>query len=138
MEFAAYNARMICDDDITRYKAGDVALGYEFKVTYPTYRGCYLSNIQEFQVWVNGKEIDNKNLRFGINGKWFLIEQIADAHYEYLFTGKKATVRVLDYEPVEGELTIKMHIMHKIPYTGYFGNYLILPGDCEKTLKIAD
>ena len=139
MEFAAYQKRMITDDEIRVYCVGNIPLGYEFQCTYPTYRGAYLSNIQELTVEVDGKKIDSRDVRFGINGKWFLLSQIKDIFTEYWFTGEKAVIRILDDQGIApGEHTVKMHMTHKLPYTGYFGNYLILDADCEKILKAGD
>ena len=139
MEFAEYARRMICDDGIERYMAGDIPLGYAFKCTYPTYRGCYICNIQQMRFFVDGKEIDQKKVRFGVNGKWFLMSSIPDVFSEYWTTGSKATVRILDEDGIaSGQHSVRMTMKHKIPYTGYFGNYLVLDAECTKTLTVKD
>lgn len=51
--FAAFSTYMVCDDDIKRYKACDIGLGYDFHVKYPTYRGTYLCNIMEYEIRVD-------------------------------------------------------------------------------------
>ena len=139
MEFAEYCRRMISDDGIERYQAGDIPLGYAFKCTYPTYRGCYICNIQKLSIFVDDVMIPQENIRFGINGKWFLLSAISDIHTEYWPTGTKATIRILDDDGISpGEHKVRMMMKHKIPYTGYFGNYLVLDADCEKILSVVE
>jgi len=139
MDFTAFNAYMVCDDKIKRYQAGDIQLGYEFKCKYPTYRGAYICNIEELKVWVDGKEIEKDKMRFGCNNKWFLMSEIPEAYKEYWFTGSKATIRILDENGISsGEHTVKMFMKNKIPYTGYFGNYLVVDSECEKTLSVEE
>lgn len=136
MDFTAFNERMICDDDIRPYKVDDIDLGYDFYLRYPTYRGAYVCNIEQLDVTVDGKKIDKKNMRFGVNGKWFLMSQIPDLCYEYWFTGTKAILRVLDENGIsDGKHKVDVYLKHKIPYTGYFGNYLIIDSNCTKTLN---
>lgn len=138
-DFTAFNAYMVCKDDLKRFKAGDIGLGYDFHVKYPTYRGAYLCNILELEIQVDDKVIPKDKLRFGVNGRWYLLEEIPEAYKEYWFTGSKATIRVLDDgELPEGEHKVYMKMIHKIPYTGYFGNYLHITSECTQMLKIND
>jgi hypothetical protein len=137
MDFTAFNAYMVCTDDLKRYEAAGIDLGYEFHVKYPTYRGAYLCNIEELKITVDGKEIPKEAIRFGVNGKWFLLSEIPEMHKEYWFTGEKATVRVLDDGALEkGCHEVHMYMKHKIPYTGYFGNYLKIDSNCTQMLEL--
>ncbi|MCQ2558315.1 MAG: DUF6379 domain-containing protein [Oscillospiraceae bacterium] len=138
MDFAAFNYYMISEEDgIVVNKVDDIVLGYEIKCKYPTYRGAYLCNVLKIQLFVDGKEIPEENLRFDVNGKSFLMEEITDQYKEYWFTGAKAALRVIDENGIApGEHKVKMLMHHKIPYTGYFGTYLELDGTCEKTLTV--
>ena len=139
MDFAAFNKYMVCDDDIEVNKAEGIVLGYEFKCKYPTYRGAYICNVLKFQVFIDGEEIPQEKLRFGVNGKFFLMSEIKDMYKEYWFTGSKAIMRIVDENGIApGQHTVKMIMTHKIPYTGYFGNYLVLEGTCEKTLSVKE
>lgn len=136
MDFTAFNARMIADENIKRLEVGTIPLGYEFSLRYPTYRGAYVCNLEELNVFVDGREIARDNMRFGINGKWFLMSQISELSTEYWFTGTTAKLRILDECGIsDGEHKIKVHMKHKIPYTGYFGNYLKVDSDCERILR---
>jgi hypothetical protein len=77
-------------------------------------------------------------MRVGVNGKWFLMEQISELATEYWFTLDKVTMRIMkDGGIASGEHEGKVFMVHKIPYTGYFGNYLVVTSDCTKNLKAA-
>jgi hypothetical protein len=137
MDFTAFNARMITDDKIKFYGVDKIKLGYEFQLRYPTYRGAYICNIEKLVVEVDGETIDQKDIRFGVNGKWFRMDEIREVYKEYWFTLDKATLRVLkDGGISSGEHTVKVVMDHKIPYTGYFGNYLVVTSDCTKKLSV--
>ena len=137
MAFQAFSARMITDDKIRRDTAGGVPMGYEFKLRYPTYRGTYLCNIQELTVVVDGNVIPQQNMRIGLNGKWFLMSEVKECFKEYWFTLDAARLRVVETEPLaDGPHTIAVEMKHKIPYTGYFGNYLVVDSRCTKVLDV--
>ena len=139
MDFTAFSEYMVCKDDIKKCKVANVNYGYEFQVRYPTYRGTYLCNIEELIVKVDGKVIDNKDIRLGLNGKWFLMSELPELFKEYWFTGKPATLRVLDdNELAAGKHEVFVEMKHKIPYTGYFGNFLVVDSKCTQTLNVAE
>ena len=138
MDFTAFNERMITDDSIRLYGVGKEILGYEFNLRYPTYRGTWVCNIEKLAVEVDGETVPQKDLRFGVNGKWFLLSEIKELYKEYWFTTAKANIRVMK----DGGLTknrkhkIAVQMDHKIPYTGYFGNFLVVHSDCTKNLPV--
>lgn len=135
-DFTAFNEYMVCDDDLKKFDAAGIALGYEFHVKYPTYRGAYLCNVMELEFLVDDVVVPNENIRFGVNGKWFLLSEISEANKEYWFTGAKATIRVFDDGALQsGTHKVYMRMVHKIPYTGYFGSYLHITSTCTKMLK---
>ncbi|MCU6763436.1 Uncharacterised protein [uncultured Roseburia sp.] len=136
MDFTAFNEYMVCEDDLKIYEAKGIPLGYDFCVKYPTYRGAYLCNIENLEVMIDGKIIPGDAIRFGVNGKWFFLNEIPECSKEYWFTGTKAVIRVLDENPLnQGEHEVFMKMKHKIPYTGYFGNYLMITSTCTKKLN---
>ena len=52
MDFVAYNEILICRKPIRNYVVAGVTVGYEFQIKYPSYRGCYLSCIEDlFLKW---------------------------------------------------------------------------------------
>ena len=138
MGFRAFSERMITDDGIKLYGAGKEILGYEFKIRYPSYRGAWISNIEKLEVAVDGEPVPLSDMRFGVNGKWFLMSELKDMYKEYWFTTTKASIRVFKDgglgESQEHQISVKMD--HKIPYTGYFGKYLVIHSDCSKKLPV--
>lgn len=138
MGFRAFSERMITDDSIKLYGVGKEILGYEFNLRYPTYRGAWLSNIEKLEVEVDGEPVPPSDMRFGVNGKWFLMSELKEMFKEYWFTTAKASIRVLK----DGGLSrsrkhqISVQLDHLIPYTGYFGKYLIIHSDCIKKLPV--
>ena len=137
MDFTAFNAYMVCDDPLRPYCAGDIILGYEFTCKYPTYRGAYLCNIEQLEIFVDGQKVPREAIRFGVNQKFFLLSELHEMYKEYWFTGSKAIIRVLDERGLApGKHQVKMYMKHKIPYTGYFGHYLEIESTCEKSLAL--
>lgn len=137
MPFQAYNHMLIVDESIVNVKAGDVVVGYEFKLQYPSYRGTFLSCIEELSFQMDGEAIDKKDIVFMLNGKQFLIDELADCFKEYWFILDYATIRVMKTGGLEaGEHEVGCYIRHRIPYTGYFGEYMVMEADETRRLAV--
>lgn len=137
MPFQAYNHMLIADEPIRNVKASDVVIGYEFKLQYPSYRGTFLSCIEQLSIFVDGAQLDDKNTVFCLNGKQFLLSELAECFKEYWFVLDYATVRVLLPGGLpRGKHTVRACIRHRIPYTGYFGQYMVMDADETKTLDV--
>lgn len=137
-QFQSYNKLLVCPDDMQNVWAGDAVLGYEVFCRYPSYRGTFLSCIEGFELIVDGQAVPNDKIYFHLNGKQFLLSQFKDLYMEYWFILDKARLLVLregGIAPGAHEVTIRMR--HRIPYTGYFGQYLVLDGADTKTLCVA-
>ena len=130
-----YDRLFIPTETIEREYAGGVYTGYSFVIRYPSYRGTFLSCIEGLTLAVDGEEIPADKLRFALNGKEFTVSELQDLHREYWFVLDDARLRVIGDELAEGEHTVKVTMVHRIPYTGYFGQYLIWDNVGEKTLK---
>lgn len=138
MDFQAFAAYMLCEDDMSYYGVDGIRLGYEMKLTFPTYRGTFLCNVMELQVYVDGELTDASSYRICVNEKWFTMEEVNEAYKEYWFTGDKAVLRVLDSNPPEpGNHEVKVIMTYKVPYTGYFGSYMVNTRECTKKLNLA-
>lgn len=137
MPFQAYNHMLIVDQPIQNVKAKDVTVGYEFKLQYPSYRGTFLSCIEALSFKVDGEPLNNSDIVFILNGKQFLIDELSECFKDYWFVLDYATVRVAKPGGLsEGTHTINVYIRHRIPYTGYFGQYLALDADETKELDV--
>ncbi len=134
MDFQAYNKILICNDNIHNVVVGDTAIGYEFCIKYPSYRGTFLSCIEKMSFFIDGIEIPADSIRFQLNGKEFLLEEISQCFKDYWFVRDKAVVRVMKQGGINpGEHTLRVYMEHRVPYTGYFGQYLILTSDVTET-----
>lgn len=135
MDFQAYNKILICKDDIENVVVEGVAIGYEFKIKYPSYRGVFLSCIEDLRFKMDGEDIDRKDIYFYLNGKQFLLDELPECFKEYWFVREKATVRVMKSGGIApGEHSLNVFMKHRVPYTGYFGQYLVLDSDMTDTL----
>lgn len=130
MDFQAYNEILICPDAIENVYVDDACLGFEFKIKYPSYRGAFLSCIEALAFWVDGEPIAEADIRFSLNGKQFLVAELPACFKEYWFVRTPAVVRVLNHGALAvGGHTIRVRMRHRVPYTGYFGEYLVLESD---------
>lgn len=122
-----YDELMFSKSTVKNSYAGDVVYGYEFEIMYPSYRGTFLSCIEKLTVKLDGVEIDQKKMRFTLNGKQFLISELPTLCHEYWFVLDRAVITVLQDAGIPaGAKQIDVEMVHRIPYTGYFGEYLTL------------
>ncbi len=139
-QFQAYNRLLISQQEgIQNYKVGGCTLGYIIHSQYPSYRGTFLSCIEDMKIFVDGEEIPQEKILFQLKDKQFLISQFPELYKEYWFILDKAKIVVLqDGGLKEGSRhTVEIRMKHKIPYTGYFGSYLSLNGDDKKELTVS-
>jgi hypothetical protein len=137
MPFQAYNHMLIVDQPIQNYKAKDVTVGYEFKLQYPSYRGTFLSCIEDLVIKVDGQELNDQETVFLLNDKQFLLSELKECFKEYWFVLDYATIRVIKPGGLApGKHTVNVFMKHRIPYTGYFGQYLVMDADETKQLDV--
>lgn len=135
MQFQAYNKIMIEKSAIKPYAADGIVLGYSFRIRYPSYRGTFLSCIEKLRFTIDGESIAEKDVRFQLNGKEFLLLELKEQYKEYWFTLDAATVVVLKKDGLSvGEHQLTVEMQHRIPYAGYGGKYLALPSIMTQTL----
>lgn len=137
MDFQAYNKILICDAPIRNIDVGGIMVGYEFDIKYPSYRGVYLSCIEDLKFSVDKEAVDSSKIFFQLNGKQFLLSEIPECYKEYWFVRDKATVRVIQSGGMEaGGHEVSVYMKHRVPYTGYFGQYLTLISDETRVLAV--
>ena len=137
MPFQAYNHMLVAEKPIENLRVGDAVVGYEFKVQYPSYRGTFLSCIEALTFRVDGEAVDPKDITFLLNGKQFLIDELSECFKEYWFVLDFATIRVMKPGGLpDGEHEVRAYIKHRIPYTGYFGQYMVMEADESKRLAV--
>ena len=136
MDFVAYNEIMICDAPIRNELVNGVATGYTFQIKYPSYRGCWLSCIEALDFYVDGEKLDHTQVYFQLNGKEFTLDELPGLSREYWYVNNPATIRVIRFGGIPtGSHEIRVAMRHRVPYTGYFGQYLTLNSDVSKALR---
>lgn len=138
MAFQSFNSLLICDEPIQNARVGNATVGYRFALRYPSYRGTFLSCITGFDVYVDGEKMPDNMLCFEVNGKQFLVEELRELHREYWFVLDKAHVfvRAQGGAGMGKTHTVRVAMSHRIPYTGYFGQYLVLDTDERRELAV--
>ncbi|RCX09867.1 hypothetical protein DFR58_1336 [Anaerobacterium chartisolvens] len=130
-----YDELLLPYRNIINKRAGDVCYGYAIQIRYPSYRGTFVSCIEKLELQVDGKSIPESDMRFVLNGKEFLVSQLGELSKEHWFVLDTANIVVLrDNGLTEGNHEISVRMVHRIPYTGYFGQYLVLDSVNTKTL----
>lgn len=130
MDFVAYNEIMICDTPIKNTVVNGVVYGYTFEIRYPSYRGCYVSNIEELWFEIDGEKLDNTMVYFCLNGKEYTMDELPDLFREYWYVMDPAVIRVVKMGGIaKGRHSVRVYMKHRVPYTGYFGQYLTLTSD---------
>ncbi len=137
MDFVAYNEILISDKPMRNEIVAGETIGYTFEIRYPSYRGCFLSCIEELRFEIDDREIDKDQISFGLNGKEFTLDEIPELFREYWYVMDPATVRVMHPGGLsKGNHKLRVYMKHRVPYTGYFGQYLTLISDRTKTLVL--
>ena len=137
MDFVAYNEILITNKKMKNEVVAGETIGYTFEIRDPSYRGCFLSCIEDLKFEVDGEEIDKNQVSFGLNGKEFTLDEIPDLFREYWYVMTPATIRVLLPGGLEkGEHTLHVYMKHRVPYTGYFGQYLTLESDVTEAMEL--
>lgn len=139
-QFQEYNKLLVSKSEgIENIRSGERIIGYRFYGQYPSYRGTYLSCIEELHIFVDGQQICDRDIFFEVNGKQMLLSQLKDLYLEYWFILDKASyIIAADGGIAPGEHRIKVSMKHRIPYTGYFGTYLSLLSEDEKVLTLCE
>ena len=65
------------------------------------------------------------------------MDELPECFKEYWFVRDKATVRVMkDGGITPGSHELNVYMKHRVPYTGYFGQYLVLDSDMTDILTV--
>ena len=128
---SAFDINVIEEGSVKNLAYEGVEAGFSFRIRFTAYRGTHLSCIEDFHVTLDGQEVDPGQLRFCLNGKEFLVEQLKDLYQEYWYIRDSAVIKVLSGKTLKGDHRIGINYRYRIPYTGYFGSYLIQEGNGE-------
>lgn len=118
--------------------------GYEFKIRLSYYRGHFLSTIKTFELFVDGKQVSNSQITFGLNGKEFFVSQLPDLSSEFWYLLDPATIKVHQVGGLpSGDHDIKLNLLLRNPYMPALNdngerNYATLDSCGEKTLTLKE
>lgn len=108
---------VICDDSLKNTFIDGKKSGFSFDVRLSNYRGHYLSCIDEFKVTVDGEEIADSDVTFGINNKEFNVTEFPYLISEFWQLIEPAHINVIKKGGLSaGEHNIKVHLMLRVPY----------------------
>ena len=111
--------------------------GFSFDVQLGYYRGHYLSDIDCFEVLVDGEKMAQEGVTLELNGKEFTTYQFAHAETEYWNQAAIARVNVLKKGGLPaGEHELTLNLMLRIPYMA-IGPQMYMPLDSGDTVKFA-
>lgn len=135
---------VVCDNSLKSIYVDGRKSGFQFDIRLSYYRGHYLSDIDLFEVRVDGEKMEDRNVTFGINGKEFTVAELPYCISEFWTLLEPARIRVLKEGGLEsGEHHIEVTLMMRVPYLPLPGgegehNYMPLDACGEKTLVLAD
>ena len=132
---SAFDVNVMEDQSIENIVYNGIEGGFQFRICFAAYRGQHLSTIESLEVKLDGAPVERRDIRFCINGKEFLVDQLKDLSQEYWFIRDRAVIKVLDGRGLKEGQKVEIHYTYRLPYTGYFGNYLIQSGKGQRTFE---
>lgn len=135
---------VICDNSLKNTYVNGNKSGFAFDIRLSNYRGHYLSCIDEFKVTVDGEEISDQDVTFGINNKEFNVYQFPNLISEFWQLIEPAHIKVHKKGGLSaGDHDIKVHLMLRVPYMPLSASaedtmYMPLDSCGEKVLTIKE
>ena len=130
-----YDELLLPDQELVNKVVEDICYGYSVAIRYPSYRGTFISCIESLELEVDGIKIPAGDIRFNLNNKEYLLPQLKELFKEHWFVLDTAHLIVMNNNGLAvGEHDVKVKLVHRIPYTGYFGQYLVLESVAAKRL----
>lgn len=133
---SAFSKDVIIEGSIQNHSINGIFAWYQFDILLPAYRGSHLSCIESFELKKNGEVVDRSTIRFRLNGKRFLLDQLPDLYQEYWFIRDHARIEVLATGPLAGGDRLQLEFTFRIPYTGYFGSYMVDTGRGDRVAAL--
>ena len=117
-------AQIIADNSVKNFSVNHNIIGYSFRIKLYTYRGSYLSCIEQLKLKLDGRDVAMNQVVFKLNGKRFLVPQLTELFAEYWYILDEAELVVLKEGGIpKGEHELEIGMSIRIPYSGYFGSY---------------
>jgi len=130
-----YDELLLPDQTLANQVVDGVSYGYAVAIRYPSYRGTFISCIESLELEMDGQLVKPDAIRFRLNNKEYLLSQLKELFKEHWFVLDTAHLVVMNNTGLSaGEHLVKIRLVHRIPYTGYFGQYLVLESVACKRL----
>lgn len=135
---------VVCDNSLKNTYINGKKSGYAFDIRLSNYRGHYLSCIDEFKVTVDGEEVLDQDVTFGINNKEFNVSQFQNLISEFWQLIEPAHIKVYKKGGLSaGEHEVKVHLMLRVPYMPLSASaedsmYMPLDSCGEKVLSVKE
>lgn len=108
---------VVCDGSLKNTYANGAKNGYAFDIRLSYYRGHFLSDIDLFEVYLDGEKADEHDVSFGINGKEFSVFQLPYLISEFWTLLEPAHIKVRKPGGLEkGTHRIDVKLMLRVPY----------------------
>jgi len=133
---SAFDINVLEENSIKNIINNGIEAGFSFDIRFTAYRGTWLSCLEQFDVFLDGIKVPDDEVRFCLNQKEFLPQQLKELAWEYWFISDSATIKVLLQRALHGEHRIQVKYAYRIPYTGYFGSYLVQEGNGGRTVMM--
>lgn len=128
-------ADIIKPDSVKHIYINGQKQGFSFDIQLGYYRGHYLSDIDCFEVLVDGEKMAQEGITLELNGKEFTTYQFAHAETEFWSQVAIARVNVLKKGGLPaGEHELTLNLMLRIPYMA-IGPQMYMPLDSGDTVK---
>lgn len=112
--------------------------GISFDVQLAYYRGHYLSDIEQLELWIDGQQIANEAITFELNGKEMPVYKLSWAVTEFWSQVVPATIRAIIPGGLDkGEHTIELKLMLRVPYMNIGPGHTYMPLDAGDKIQIS-
>lgn len=130
-----YDELLLPDQTLINQTVDGICFGYAVAIRYPSYRGTFISCIESLELTVDGRKIPAEEIRFQLNNKQYLLGQLKELFKEHWFVLDTAHLVVMNNSGLDaGQHEVTVRLVHRIPYTGYFGQDLVLESVSSKHL----
>ena len=135
---------VVCDNSLKNEYVNGNKNGFSFDIRLSYYRGHFLSDIDVFEITVDGIKMNEESVFFCINGKEFPSGQLTEAYTEFWTLLEPARIRVLLPGGLGlGNHKINVNLMMRVPYlpipdVDHDHMYMPLDAGGEKVLRITE
>ncbi len=112
--------------------------GFSFQVILGYYRGHYLSDIDNLEVFLDGERMPDEAVTFELNGKEMPVYKLKYAVTEFWSQVVPATVRVIKAGGVSaGEHELDFRLMLRVPYMQIGPDHTFMPLDSGEKISVS-